>query len=172
MYDPSRLNNDMTTSSTLLHYSGTARLGGYTRHWGRSFLAGVQRRFHRLVGHFFSSLPLSFLWLSVVFLLLMCLCMLLHILSYFLVLLCPALPSWPNSTRSARAITSTQSRRIIESIKTSEISREDIILFRGYVKKLVILLRGVVRFLNCSFKSKQLSPPWYEKSDPFRRWVC
>ena len=29
---PSHLNNDVATSSTLIHSSGTARLGGYTRH--------------------------------------------------------------------------------------------------------------------------------------------
>ena len=37
MYGPSRLNNDVAASSTLIHSSGTARLGGYTRHCGGSF---------------------------------------------------------------------------------------------------------------------------------------
>ena len=40
MYGPSRLNNDMATSSTLIHSFGAARLVVYTRHWGRSFPSG------------------------------------------------------------------------------------------------------------------------------------
>ena len=37
---PSRLNTNVATSSTLIHSSGTARLGGYTRHCGTSFPSG------------------------------------------------------------------------------------------------------------------------------------
>ena len=35
MYSLSRLNNDVATSSTVIHSSGTARLGGCTMNYGR-----------------------------------------------------------------------------------------------------------------------------------------
>ena len=90
MYGPSRLNNDVATSLTLIHSSGTARVEGYTRHCGRSFPCGFPTQIPyircSLLSVRFLFLPFDFLRFSFFLLILLkcCLCMPLNMLSWLL----------------------------------------------------------------------------------------